>query len=45
LGYTSIVSGLKEDLEVELESIRDQFEERRRIGIEKNKEKNIIIRI
>jgi len=39
LGYYNVELGLKEDLAIEIESLKDQFEERRRIGIEKIKKK------
>lgn len=35
--YSTVVEGMKEDLQVELENLRDQFEERERKEIEKIK--------
>ena len=37
--YSTVVEGMKEDLQVELENLRDQFEERKRKEIEKIKKK------
>jgi hypothetical protein len=37
--YKSVVDGMKEDMEAELENLRDQFEERQRIEIEKIQKK------
>ena len=33
--YSTVVDGLKEDMEAELENLKDQFEERKRYDIEK----------
>ncbi len=33
--YITVVEGMKEDMEAELENLRDQFEERKRVEIEK----------
>ncbi len=37
--FPDVVRGLKEDMDVELENLRDQYEEQRREGIEKIKSK------
>jgi len=39
--YATVVEGMKEDLEAELENLKDQFEERNRLEIEKIRKKYI----
>ena len=33
--FPQVVSGLREDMKIELENLRDQYEEQRRVEIEK----------
>jgi hypothetical protein len=37
--FPDVVRGLKEDMDVELENLQDQYEEQRREGVEKIKAK------
>lgn len=37
--YKTVVDGMKEDMEAEIENLKDQFEERKRLEIEKIQKK------